>query len=128
MAIRIKHSVLVQISRDTDAKKKLFYPDANDVILDGFDAQSSGNLSVPATTIETIPFGDITDVRGLFVEVSGDVVVRLNGGTDNIPITLAPGATKAQFFLEGNLSASVVENEGATTITGIYCVWGDPTP
>lgn len=128
MAIRVKHTVLVQISADTDAKQKRYYPDSNTVIHDTFDKQANGELSIPAATTEQIPFGDVDDVRGIYIELTGDAVVRVNGGNDNIPMTLAPSGTKVQFFLEGNLSAVEVENQGASAITGSYVVWGDPTP
>jgi len=125
MSIQVKHSVLLQISRDADGKKKLFYPDTNDVIHSGFDNQTNGSLTIAATSSESLSFGDVTDVRGILIELSGDALVRLNGGTDDIPMTLAPSATKCQFFLEGDLNAVVIENEGATVITGVFCVWGD---
>ena len=127
MSIRVKHNVLLQISRDTLEKKKQFFPDANEVILAAFDSQSNGTLAIPATTSLTLDFGEVTDVRGLYIEVSADVVVRINGSLTNLPITLASDATKGQLFLESNISAVIIENESATAITGVYALWGDPS-
>jgi len=128
MPIRVKHNVLVQISRDTDEKKKTFYPDTNSVQIDTFEKQANGDLSIAAGDTDQLSFGDVVDVRGIYLELSGDALVRINSGTENIPLTLAPSGTKAQLFLEANLSAVEIENQGAEAITGVYCVWGDPTP
>ena len=128
MPIRVKHNVLVQISRDTDEKKKTFYPDTNAVQIDTFEKQANGDLSIAAGDTDQLSFGDVVDVRGIYLELSGDALVRINSGTENIPLTLAPSGTKAQLFLEANLSAVEIENQGAEAITGVYCVWGDPTP
>ena len=110
MPIRVKHNVLVQISRDTDEKKKTFYPDTNAVQIDTFEKQANGDLSIAAGDTDQLSFGDVVDVRGIYLELSGDALVRINSGTENIPLTLAPSGTKAQLFLEANLSAVEVEN------------------
>lgn len=127
MGIRVKHNVLVQVSRDTAADNKQFYPSSNEVIIDTFDRQVNGSISVAATSSESIAFGDVTDVRGVLIEMSGDFLLRLNGGVEDISVKMAPSGSKAQVFLEADLSGIVIENEAATPITGVYCCWGDPT-
>lgn len=132
MAIRVKHIIAVQTSTDTDQTRKMFYldPDNESVISDSVQKQASGNLEVAIGASETLSFGDVTDVRGLYLEVAGDCRVRLNGAPDNIEMKIVKDATpsKAKLFVEADLSQVEVDNtQGTVALTGIFCVWGDPT-
>lgn len=131
MSIRVQHTLRMQNSRDTDGKDKLFYRDdtLGKVAIDTFDNQMSSSLSVAASTTDSLTFGDLTDVRGFYLEVSGNCNIRFNGATADIPVTLAPGQTVAKVFIEAAITAVTIENTSATTVlTGVYCGWGDPTP
>lgn len=131
MSIRVDHTVAPQISRDTNQKQKLFFPDLAEELVSHstFDKASSSVLALVASGVESLSFGDVTDVRGIYLEVDGDCYVRINGSFDNIPLKLAPSATRAKLFLEVDLNAIVIQNLSAEdALTGAYAVWGDPTP
>jgi hypothetical protein len=132
MAIRVKHTVVARTSRDTDFKLAMFNPDVDqlEIITDDFDKAANSNLAVPVSTKESLSFGDVDDVRGIMLEVSAACKLYINGSTDAIDMVLS-GATSApaKFFLEASISQIEVENESADTVlTGVYVIWGDPTP
>jgi len=132
MTIRVKHVIAVQTSTDTDQTRKMFYldPDNESVISDSVQKQASGNLEVAIGGSETLSFGDVVDVRGFYLEVATDCRVRLNGSSDNIELKVVKDATpsKAKLFIEADLSQIEVDNtQGTVALTGIYCLWGDPT-
>jgi hypothetical protein len=109
----------------------MFFPDlASEAVSHAtFDKSSSGDLAIDASGVESLNFGDVLDVRGLYLEVSGNCYLRLNGSVDNIPVTLAPDAMKAKVFLEVDITSVIIQNTSSTeALTGVYCVWGDPTP
>lgn len=129
MAIRVDHTVAPQISRDTAQKLRLFFPDLSSeaVSIDQFAGAATSVLSLAASAVETISFGDVTDVRGFYLEVNGDCYLRVNGSVDNIPITLAPNASVAKVFLEVDITEIQIQNISTTELlTGVYCLWGDP--
>lgn len=131
MPIRVDHTVAPQISRDTAQKQKLFFPDlANEAVrCDSFQRASNSVLSIATSDTEALSLGDVTDARGLYLEVNVDCYVRINGGIENIPVKLAPSASIAKLFLEADLNAVEVENLSADTVLqGAYCFWGDPIP
>jgi len=125
--MRVRHTVQVEIARDTDMKRKLFSDDAqlSQVVIDTFQRQCNSHLSINPASIETLSFGDVTLVKGMYLETDADCLVRLNGSSDAIPIKKSNGAAK--LFLEADISEVTVENQDTENIlTGIYCVWGDP--
>lgn len=125
--MRVRHTVQVEIARDSDMKRKLFSddPQLSQVVIDTFQHQASSHLSIPAGDTETLGFGDVTLVKGMYLETSVDCLVRINGSADPIPMVKGNGAAK--LFVEADISEVSVENPSAEDIlTGIYCVWGDP--
>lgn len=126
--MRVRHTVQVEIARDSDMKRKLFSDDAqlSKVVIDTFQRQANSGLSIDVSSVESLSFGDVTLVKGLYLETSGDCLVRINGSLDPIPMKKSNGVAK--LFVEADISAVTVENESTEdTLTGIYCVWGDPT-
>lgn len=131
MAIRVSHTVAVRTSRDTEYKKAMWDPDVtlSEVILDIFEKQVNGNLSVAVSSSEQISFGDIDVVKGAYLEFDTDCLVRLNGSVDSIAVRTAESGKAAKFFLEADISQIEVENQSSSTVlTGVYVLWGDPTP
>lgn len=130
MSIRVKHKVVVQTSLDTDTKRKLFYQDDDttaEVVITAFDQQAGGTLSVAAAASENLPFGDVVDVRGVYLELSGDCSVYINGSPDAIPVKTSSSTEVAKLFLEADINQVTITNTGSTTLTGQFCVWGDPS-
>ena len=129
MTIRVKHTVAPQISRDTDARQKMFYYDtaASAVVIDTFNKSASGDLSVAVSSTDTLPLGDIVSVKGLYLEVDADCLVRLNGSLDDIQLRAQSGTiAKAKLFIEADITQVEVENVDPTNVlTGVFCVWGD---
>jgi hypothetical protein len=109
----------------------MWYPDVplSEVVIDGYEKQTNGNFSIPVTSTESLPFGDIELVRGMYLETDIACKIRLNGSLDAISMSPAEAGTPAKLFLEGEINQVDVENEDASTIlTGVYVFWGDPTP
>ena len=132
MAIRLVHNIIVQIFRDPEGKRALFSEDEElgKKIITDFEQSNSGNVSIGATSTDTLKFGDVDAVKGLFLEVDQDVDVKLNGGSEILPMRLPnteAGAT-AKLFVEADISAVEITVPGATAMTGVYVAWGDPTP
>jgi hypothetical protein len=128
--MRLRHTVRVQAALDTQMKRALFNDDAtlSQVQTDTFTKQANSVLSIPAASIESLSFGDVTLVKGLYLEVDQDALVRINGSTDAIQIRKASGVGKAKLFLEADINQVTVENPVAdAALTGVYVIWGDPT-
>lgn len=135
MSIRVKHIVALQISRDTDGDQKLFYPEvsAETVITDGFERMTSTVIAIAAAGTEALNLGDVTTVRGIYIEVDRDCNLRINGSSDDIPLKIPPsvtaGGSRAKVFLEATITAVTIENlDVSNALSGVCVVWGDPTP
>jgi len=131
MAIRVDHTVTPQISRDSDQKQKLYFPETAQeaVSLDVFERAANSVLEIAASGVESLGFGDVADVRGFYLEVDQDCYVRINGSLDNIPLKLPSTTGTAKLFMEADLNAVVIQNLSSTAVlSGVYVVWGDPTP
>jgi hypothetical protein len=130
MTIRVDHTVAPQISRDTNQKLRLFFPDLNSegISIDQFETAANSVLSLAASAVESLTFGDVVDVRGFYLEVNQDCYLRLNGSVDNIPVKLAPNASKAKVFIEADINQIQIQNLSTTEqLSGVYVLWGDPT-
>lgn len=137
MAIRVKHRVYVHTFGDTDEKLQKFTPDPElmEVLTDEVEKQSHSDLSIAPTSTDTLPFGDIAAVKGMYLEMQAACKVRINGSLDDIDLTPVKGVaganttTPAKLFLEAPLTAVTVENTHATDpLIGQVVFWGDPTP
>jgi hypothetical protein len=131
MAIRVSHTVAVRTSRDTDYKKAMWSPDValSEVVIDTFEKQANGNLSVAVSSAEQLSFGDVTLVKGMYLETETECLVRLNGSGDSIAMKPSESGKPAKLFLEADINQVEVENPSADTVlNGVYVFWGDPTP
>ena len=124
--MRIKHTVQVQISLDEEGKRKLFSDDAllSQTVIDAYDAQANSVLTIPTVTTESLSFGDVVAVKGMYLEVNQDAKVRLNGSTDAIQLRIGATGGKAKFFIEAAITGVTVENPTANTLVGFYSFWG----
>lgn len=127
--MRLKHTVQVQLSQDTEQKRKLYSDDATSAQTDtsGYTQQANSLLSIDPAGLENLSFGDVTLVRGLYLEVNRDALVRLNGSADPLQLRIAASATKAKLFVEAEITQVTVENPSSEVLSGVYVVWGDPT-
>lgn len=125
--MRIKHKVNVRIFNDTALKDALFAPDdaLSEIQIDTFVRQSSSKFTVTASTSEDLPLGDIVAVKGLYLQVDADCIVKLNGGTEEFQMR-AQGTTSpsAKMFFEGDIN-QVNITAAAADLNGTICVWGD---
>jgi hypothetical protein len=125
--MRIKHSIFLEIANDADMKEPLFGPIDETLAatqIDGYTKPASGIVKVLATQTESIPFGDVAAVKGIYLKVNQNCGLKING---EAAITLAMGNANgyARFFLEAALT-SVQLVAGSADVQGIFCVWGDP--
>ena len=134
MALRLKHKVVVQLSRDTDQKQKgvVFLDDdsVQEVDTSSYERSAGGDVSIAAAASEALALGDVQVVRGLYLEVSSQCSVTLNGG--NVPLVVQPdtgtSGKSGKLFLNATITSVSVENTSGATMTAFYAVWGDPTP
>ena len=127
--MRLKTTVRVQAWLDAAMKRAMFNDDAtlSQMQTDGYAKQANSVLSIAPLATETLSFGDVTLVKGIYLEVDQEAKVRLNGG-DAIQMRMAVGSTKAKLFLEADVSQVTVENTDDTAVlTGFVCCWGDPS-
>jgi hypothetical protein len=129
--MRVRHKVTVTIDEASDGKNMLLAPDdsAAEVILDGPQECSVQRVTLGVGVPFALPFGSVTDARGIFIKSTGDFNVSLNGG----PALLVrrgiagPTGTKAltaKLFFEGTLTSVQVTAVEILTLTA--AVWGDP--
>ena len=127
--MRLKTTVRVQAWLDAAMRRAMFNDDAtlSQMQTDGYAKQANSVLSIAPLATESLSFGDVTLVKGIYLEMDQEAKVRVNGG-DPIQMRMAVGATKAKLFLEADVSQVTVENTDDTVaLTGFYCAWGDPT-
>jgi hypothetical protein len=126
--MRIKHKINVQVFDDADGKNKLFAPDdaLAEVILDGFTRYTSGRFSVAPETTESLAMGDLTTIRGFWIQADNDCNLTINGG-DPIALKVGKAGGTAKAAIECTVTSLSVEapDEGVT-VTGIYLVYGEP--
>lgn len=127
--MRIKHKVNVRIADDADFKNFLFAPDdaLSEVIIDAYYRQSSGKFKIALNTNEDISLGDITSVKGIYIRVNKDAVVKLNGGTEEIQLRRSGSTTSdyAKLFLEADITAVNISAPVTEDLEGMFCAWGD---
>jgi hypothetical protein len=130
MPIRVRHTVAVRTSRDTDFKQAMWDPDVplSEVVLDNMEKQTNGNFAVPVTSVESLPVGDVTLIKGMYLEVGAACKVRVNGSLDSIDLVPGSSGEAAKFFLEADINQVDVENESTSDVlNGVYVFWGDPS-
>jgi hypothetical protein len=132
MTIRVRHTVHAFISEDTEGQQPLHGrqdPGQELQVADEFQRSCGGRIEVAAAGTENVPFGDVQDVRGVWVVMSDSFYVAFNGSADEVHVRRANAktGTKARFFIEGDVTSVAIRNANAAAITGKYLVWGDPT-
>ena len=127
--MRVKHKVMLTVGDDAELKDKLFATDETlaEVVADGFTRVNSGRMHVDATETETVPRGDVTAIKGVFLKANQDCTVKLNGGVEPIALTRSSTLTAAtaKLFMEAALTGVAV-TAGATAVDLVFCIWGDP--
>lgn len=137
MAIRIKHKVNPRIFDDVEQKDCLFAPDddLSEVTLDGFTRMNGGKFAIGPSSSETLPFGDVTVVKGYYVELQpADASTSIPVATINVNALGArpfvPGGTgkPAKSFHEGTVTSIEIANADLSAVLeGRFAVWGDDT-
>jgi hypothetical protein len=139
MPIRIRHKVVLTISKDPDGKKLLFKSHTDDAlaeqIIDAFEHANSGHMTIEfnggGTAEEDIPFGDVTAVRGIYILADNNFSYRMNGGVEVFSAPLADDSTgrETTLFKEQALTDFTIINTSTTENLHVtYAVWGDVTP
>ncbi len=128
MPIRVKHKLVLNITEAQDGKDCLFNRDDTkaEVVIDSFERNASGKLSIAAAATEQLSFGDVAAVKGCYLQLSGDAIIKFNNGSDLIQLRKATGQTLVKFFIEADITQLDITAPAAEVLTGTYCVWGDP--
>lgn len=128
MAIRVKHKVNVQIGETSAMKNLLFSGDDTlaEEVIDAYYRSHAGGLSVAASGTESLPTGDVSAIKGLFLKLSGEAAVTINGSDTPIQLRKATGASYCKLFIEADITSVSIENSSSSeALAGVYCVWGD---
>lgn len=128
MAIRILLKLNTRIYSDTAKKNALFAPDdaLSEEVIDSFDQHSSSDFVIAATASEDLPLGDMDTIKGMYLAVDADCVVKLNGGTEQIQMRKPSTSSLAKLCIEADIT-QVNITAGAATLNGTICVWGTTT-
>ena len=139
MALYISEKANVQVFTNSTKTDCLFGPGdkAAELLIAGMQKHSSGTFDLIATDVTpqaiTLPLGDLTDARGLYLKVSTECQVDLNGVGN---LTVSPGVDAlgaplgvAKLVMDLKISSVVVTLPavvGGQALTGSFCIWGDP--
>lgn len=130
MAIRVDKTANLYVTRDTAQTRVIFGQASaatNRQVLDTFDHAVAGTLNIAASQTESLPLGDVDDVRGVYVRLSGSFNVVFNGGSDTLSFVQV-GTDEVSMLLDVSATSVSISNPSGTTgLTGEFCVWGDPT-
>lgn len=123
--MRLRHTVLVQASEDTDGKDLLIKTDTGlaETVVDDLEKAFAGIIKTLASATDTLSFGDIAVVLGLFIKVNGDCTVTINGHAH--AVKLRANAKWAKLFLEETITSLTVTAPAEADVRGTYAVWGD---
>jgi len=129
--MRLSHTLLVQIGKDSQFKTKLFYIEETGgvVVSDGYARQANSSFTVGVSNVEAMKLGDVEAAKGIYLECDQEVIVRFNGSVDGIQLRKAPDAELAKLFIECDITEFTIENpDVANEAHGVYAVWGDVAP
>jgi hypothetical protein len=129
--MRVRHTINPFITDDAEGKDILFGLDADkaEVVVDGMQRYVSGRFEIAVSSNEDLSFGDVNDVRFLFVKADGDFDLTLDGTIGPISFKRASAATgsTARFGGECDIASANIANPSATVVLkGIWAAYGDP--
>ncbi len=129
--MRVRHKINVRIFDDAEGDDGLFAPSDTlaEVVIDNMQKLNSGRFAIAASDDEDLPFGDVADVRFVFIKADNDFTLKFNGGSEGLAIKRADAVagTYAKFAAECDVTAVNITNPSATDVlTGVFAVYGDP--
>ncbi len=127
--LRMQHKVWLAIARDEDMKDLAqggLDETVRKVQTDIFDRSGGNTFDVADGANEDLSLGDITSVKGIWLQTTAEIQIKINGSTTPLrlrkPNTAATAVAK--FFLEADITAINVINDTGAAITGDYVIWG----
>lgn len=131
MSLRQKHKVWVNTSRNTDMTDLVYGPSEADRLVqnDVFDQWGGGSIDIPDTSNEDLDLVDVTNVKGIYLEVDGDVTVTINGATPALQLkkyTTTAGVV-CKLFVEAVITSFNIANATGSAVNGHYHIWGSST-
>lgn len=129
--MRVKHKIIIDISDDTAGEDVLFSQSEKLALsqIDNWQRSNSGKMSIAALGTENIPFGDVGDVRFVYIKAAGDFDLKFDGGVElmHFKRALATSGT-AKCLMEVDVSSITIVNVSASAVLNlVFCVAGDPT-
>ena len=131
--MRVTHVVNPVVTDDAEGLDELFALNETKakVVIDNYTKIASGRFSVVALGTEAINFGDVADVRAIYIKADNDFNFRQDGSLTPLRIR-RPNAlvgTTARMFAESQLTSATIENLSATLVLrGVWMVYGDLAP
>lgn len=118
MSVRTRYKISLVAALDEDENQCQFSrPDSTlSEVSETFDVDSSGTLELAAAEADTaLPMGDVAGGRLLYIEVNGDVTVKLDGLSDGHKLGAPATGTKAKLLLRSEFTAApTLTNNDAT--------------
>ncbi len=114
---RVKHSISILASLDTDEKKKGFERTAATVIqtINAQEVGKSDTRVIAALAVDdALELGGVTTAKVLYLETDQEITIKINGGSESFKLTPTTGYN-AKLFWEGEFTALAVSNASTTT-------------
>ena len=129
MSIYVKHKIRLQIAKDSNFKT-LRHQDSDtdsEVLLTAHDRDGGYGFTIAESPAEeAIVFGDVANVKGVYIEADQNIGLKINGSAS--AIMLAKGSTAtgtlAKFFIEGTITSLTLVGASGATATGYIVFWG----
>lgn len=127
--MRVKHKLNALVTDDAEGEDVLFGPDDTraEVTIDNMTKLNSGRLEIAASGTESLPFGDVADVRFVWIKADNDFNLKFNGGTEVLNVKRAGTTGYAKFAAEIDVSSvSIVNPSASAVLKAVFMVYGDP--
>jgi len=128
MSVRVRYKVAIMASIDDDENQCQFSrPDSTlSEVIETHEVSASGTIELTASEVDhPLPLGDVVGGRILYVEVNGDVSIKLDGEAVGHKLGAPATGTKAKLMLRSEFTAApLITNNGLTAIEVAYFLAG----
>lgn len=128
MTVYVKSKIAITASIDEDRNQCQFSrPDsALSEVSEEFEVSSSGTLELAGSEVDhELKLGDVATGKLLYVEVDGDVTIKLDGEATGHKIGAPSTGTKAKLILRSEFTAApLITNNGTTAVNVAYFIAG----
>lgn len=128
MSVRVRYKVAIIASIDTDENQCQFSrPDSVlSEVIETHEVSASGTIELTASEVDhALPLGDVVGGRVLYVEVAGDVTIKLDGEAVGHKLGAPATGTRAKLMLRSEFTSSpLLTNNSAVAVEVAYFIAG----